>query len=155
MLIDFYIPIKISRASVVPPSFLYIKNNIPNGIFVVYPYSKTVYSTYWLSTINKPIINPRDVVRKSPTFNSEVFTKNLLTSDGMSKAKSLGANYLLYYHIGNPDIKSIKDLENEGRVNKIQVFNFNHESEIKYLNLIRLINSEDPLEASVEIYKIN
>lgn len=98
-LLEFYIPIKITNAKTPPAVYTYIKEtDSQKSPIVVYPYSKTSEAVFWISTYNKPLINPRSYENLSTGFKSEDFTADLITLAGLEKARDLGAKYLVYFY---------------------------------------------------------
>lgn len=95
---EFYIPVKIYDASRAPKVYTYLLNKFGDkSPIAVYPYSKTNAALFWLPYYKKPLINPRFYSDSASGFNSEVFTKSLISCAGIDSARELGMKYLIVF----------------------------------------------------------
>lgn len=96
---EFFIPLKITHVGTPPKVYAYIKATDPlKSPIVVYPYNKTNEALFWMNVYQQPLINPRGYSNKDTGFVSEDFTNLLTTSQGLEKARIMGAKYLVYFY---------------------------------------------------------
>ena len=98
-LAESFITIKITNVSASPKVYTYIGDTVlQKSPIVVYPYSKTTDAVFWISTYKQPLINPRFYEDTKTGFIAEDFTKNLNTTNGLNKAREMGAKYMVYFY---------------------------------------------------------
>jgi hypothetical protein len=106
-LVEFFIPIKVTDVSIPPKIYTYLaKKSTYKFPIVVYPYSKTSDAAFWIGVYKEPLINPRFYENYQTGFVSEEFTKNLVTADGIDKAREMGAAYLIYFYETDKNVNS-------------------------------------------------
>lgn len=96
---EFIIPLKITHVGTPPQVYTYIGKADPlKSPIVVYPYNKTNEALFWMRVYQQPLINPRGYLDRNTAFVSEDFTSLLTTSQGLEKARIMGAKYLVYFY---------------------------------------------------------
>ena len=96
---EFFIPLKITHIGTPPKIYTYIgtTDSLKSPI-TVYPYNKTNEALFWMTTYSQPLINPRTYENKGTNFAASDFTKLLNTTNGLEKARYMGAKYLVYFY---------------------------------------------------------
>jgi len=105
-----------------PKVYKYIGEINESKPFVVFPYSKTRMATFWVKEHGKPLINPWGYSIASTGFDSEKFTKSLDTCEGISDARSRGAEYLVYFYNEHNKPEKFSELERSGIIKEAALF---------------------------------
>lgn len=95
---EFLIPFQITQINNLPENFKYVKAMTSNS-FVVYPYSYTNYSSFWINQINKGLHNPRDYYYNNGEYSLDV-TNSLKSCVGLRKIQN-HTNTLLVFENEN------------------------------------------------------
>lgn len=118
-LFEVFVPQSIKKMDTPPQVYKYIGQYAQKGAkIVVYPYSKTNDALFWLPTYKKELVNPRGY--EYTNFNSESFTKNIPTENGLKTLNEMGVNYLVVFK--NTDGKSLKFLSNSKKLLLVKEF---------------------------------
>lgn len=95
---ELYVPLKLTYVGTIPNSIYFLKNNISvDSVIATYPYNKANYVFFWQREHAKKIMNPKGYFDIQSNFDSEKFTKNLVTCEGVIKAIDLGMTHLVNY----------------------------------------------------------
>jgi hypothetical protein len=100
-LFEFYIPVKISNVSSVPPVYEFLSRiDDPEIIIATYP-NQGAEDIFWITRHKKRLINPRAYKNPEFNFDANLFTKNLSTTEGLLEAKKLDVSYIVFYKSQN------------------------------------------------------
>jgi hypothetical protein len=95
-LLETFVPVKISKVESPPNIYTYMQAQTSEGSkFAVYPYPLTREAFFWLPVHQRLLINPREY--RYGEFDSEKFTKNLNTIEGLQHLQELEADYLVVH----------------------------------------------------------
>lgn len=94
-LLETYIPSKIQKLTVPSQSYVYLQNTPINSKFIVYPYSKSEETFFWLSVHKRLLINMP--MYKNEKYDSQMLTKSLTSESGLKNIQNLDVNYLLVF----------------------------------------------------------
>lgn len=154
---EFFVPLKITLVDKSPEVYSSLaKKHDEKTPIVIYPYSKTVESAFWITTHNQPIINPRAYSDPEKKFESESFTKSLNTPQGLTEARKLGAKYLVYFV--NSDSKTSLEFFNTSEyLSQEEQFTptgvINPPAPLFYDKFIKLVDAGDPWENAAILYR--
>jgi len=123
---ETFVPIKIRNMNTPLSVYSYLGNTHAGSNFIVYPYSKTNESIFWLDAHKSYLLNPRMYNQKG--FDSETFTMELNTIEGISKITSsfLSVDYLVVF-------KDIPDIDRNFFFNNTNILKLEMEFEDAYL----------------------
>lgn len=111
--IIFAIKIPVININKPPEEIAFLKEKYPESVpYAVYP-KGDYYSIFWIVSHEDLLINPVDFVNNETGFNSNEFSKNLITKEGINEFLSQNPKYLIYY----PDKISDDDLEKITKIN--------------------------------------
>lgn len=108
----FAIKIPVINVSKPPLEISYLKERYPDSVpYAVYP-KGDYYSIFWIISHEDLLINPVNFVNYETGFNSNEFSKNLITEEGIKEFLSFNPRYLLYYEesISDEDLISISSI---------------------------------------------
>ena len=109
----FAIKIPVININKPPEEIAFVKGKYPESVpYAVYP-KGDYYSIFWIVSHEDLLINPVDFVNNETGFNSNEFSKNLITKEGINEFLSQNPKYLIYY----PDKISDDDLEKITKIN--------------------------------------
>lgn len=109
----FAIKIPVININKPPEEIAFVKGKYPESVpYAVYP-KGDYYSIFWIVSHEDLLINPVDFVNNETGFNSNEFSKNLITKEGINEFLSQNPKYLTYY----PDKISDDDLEKITKIN--------------------------------------
>ncbi|MDD5606855.1 MAG: hypothetical protein PHN37_03285 [Candidatus Pacebacteria bacterium] len=92
-LFETYIPIKIQKHSQPPEVYSFIGESYSKVNLIVYPYNESKKAFFWINVHDSYLINVRDFADDS--FESEKFTKELVTKEGFENAVLIENLYLV------------------------------------------------------------
>ncbi|HXK52626.1 hypothetical protein H6802_04285 [Candidatus Nomurabacteria bacterium] len=137
-----YIPLKVTKYSYPPSILSYIKENLPkDSVIAVYPFSNVNEYMFWISYTQRPIINPRGFGQGSFGFESDKFTENLVSCEGMQEAIDLGVGYVLVYNISSLSSRIVDFITHNQFLKQLYVYKTN-------------ISGEDSFSQEIILYKI-
>ena len=116
-IVEFYVPFRYTTYQEEPSVYKYIRNATEKeSVIVLYPYNKSGEVTFWMRSYQRALVNPGGF--SAPNFDSQDFTEELITCAGLSEAKDLGADHLLFFKdIGSDKAKAIDFFENQLKSN--------------------------------------
>jgi len=122
-LFEFYVPISTFNTSKVPPVYEYLskvdktvsfdftgltgKRGFYEGPLIIaeYPGGRSE-DIFWITKHHKGFINPRMYKNEEYGFDSDNFTKKLITEEGLSNARKYGVSFVIFHKDRNPEIGS-------------------------------------------------
>jgi hypothetical protein len=156
-LMEFYIPIKITKVQTPPQVYTYIKNaTAQNSVIAVYPENETTQAIFWTLYTRQPLSNPYQLSYNG--FSAGDFTKSLITNEGIEKAKQLGVNYLVYFK--NKDKHVLVDqqfFDTNLNLIKVKEFTSNSPSDVNtgiLSSFVRISDVGDTKDTSAILYQI-
>jgi len=109
----FAIKIPVININKPPEEIVFVKEKYPESVpHAVYP-KGDYYSIFWIISHEDLLINPVNFVNYETGFDSNEFSKNLITPEGIQEFLTHNPRYLIYY----PDNISDDDLEKITKVN--------------------------------------
>ena len=150
-LLEFYVPITFTKINETPAVYTYIKESTPaDSVLTVYPYNAAISTEYWIKEHQRKFINPRGYM------DSEDFTQDLQTEEGILKARDLGATYLIFFkYAGNKTRTKEEQIFNTSAyLTKITELNYENELVENHL-LYKIKNLGNSKESSAIIYRVN
>jgi len=108
----FAIKIPVINVSKPPLEIAYLKEKYPDSVpYAVYP-KGDYYSIFWIISHEDLLINPVNFVNYETGFNSNEFSKNLITEEGIKEFLNHNPKYLIYYsgNISNEDLERINKI---------------------------------------------
>ena len=109
----FAIKIPVININKPPQEIAFVKEKYPESVpYAVYP-KGDYYSIFWAISHKDLLINPVNVVNYETGFDSNEFSKNLVTQEGVEEFLKHTPKYLIYY----PENISDKDLEKINKIN--------------------------------------
>jgi hypothetical protein len=155
---ELYIPIKITKITESPKVFDYLKDSTENSDKIItYPYNKVITSQLWMNGRIDRLINMRYIMNIGKSLDSENFTKSLVTTEGLGCAKSLGAEYLIYFYESDPDRKINQEFLNNSAI-LLQDFSEEGSDLLDLANLQKFVIISDVgavKSNSARLYKLN
>jgi hypothetical protein len=140
----------------VPVVYKYINENLPqDSVLVAYPYNSSIDVLFWSNQHNRVLMNPRDY--KSPTFDSEEFTQNLKTPEGLKLAKDLGATHLIFFkYAGDKDrVMEEKFFKESKNLTLIGTFDELISGKEYQSDFLKIVDFENYKRSYSYLYKIN
>jgi len=129
--LEHLIPYKITQISETPEIYKYMGKALnKNYSAIIYPQSFTKNYFFWMPTHQTPITNPSGF--KFGDFDSNKFTKEINTCEGLKMARYLGVKYLIVYNQEN-EVSFFKNNKNLK-----QLFKFNERNNLKETNYLLL-----------------
>ncbi|MFC1722082.1 hypothetical protein ACFL0C_00355 [Patescibacteria group bacterium] len=125
-LFETYIPIKFFRLE---NGEVYTEINSiteEGSRFAVYPYSRTKEAFVWLPNHRRSLVNVRDYL--SANFESETFTKNLPTEEGIKELKNNDVDYLVVFKDAKDEMEFFLQSEKINLIKsseKVNIFSVN------------------------------
>jgi len=92
----FAVEIPIIDTKQIPSEIIFLEKQKNKSTFVVYPRAD-YYSIFWILQHKKRIINPIGLKSSDLLFNSQEFTSQLITKEGIEAVKSMNVDYLVFY----------------------------------------------------------
>ena len=109
----FAIKIPVININKPPQEIAFVKEKYPGSVpYAVYP-KGDYYSIFWIISHEDLLINPVNYVNYEIGFDSNEFSKKLITEDGIQEFLNQNPKYLIYY----PENISNDDLEKIGKTN--------------------------------------
>lgn len=109
----FAIKIPVININNPPEEIAFVKDKYPESVsYAVYP-KGDYYSIFWIISHEDLLINPVNFVNYETGFDSNEFSKNLVTEEGIQEFLKHNPKYLIYY----PNNISDDDLEKISKVN--------------------------------------
>ncbi|MBW6441970.1 hypothetical protein K0B04_03675 [Patescibacteria group bacterium] len=109
----FAIKIPVININKPPEEIAFVKEKYPESVpYAVYP-KGDYYSIFWIISHEDLLINPVNFINYETGFNSNEFSKNLITEEGIQEFLNKDPKYLIYY----PEKISDDDLEKIGEIN--------------------------------------
>ena len=109
----FAIKIPVININKPPQEIAFVKEKYPESVpYAVYP-KGDYYSIFWAISHKDLLINPVNVVNYETGFDSNEFSKKLITQEGIKEFLKHNPKYLIYY----PENISDKDLEKINKIN--------------------------------------
>jgi hypothetical protein len=109
----FAIKIPVININKPPQEIAFVKEKYPESVpYAVYP-KGDYYSIFWVISHEDLLINPVNFVNYETGFESNGFSKNLITQEGIEEFLEHNPKYLIYY----PENISDKDLEKINKIN--------------------------------------
>jgi hypothetical protein len=109
----FAIKIPVININKPPEEIAFVKENYPESVpYAVYP-KGDYYSIFWIISHEDLLINPVNFINYETGFDSNEFSKNLITEEGIQQFLEKDPKYLIYY----PDNVSDDDLEKIYKLN--------------------------------------
>lgn len=109
----FAIKIPVININKPPEEIAFVKERYPGSVpYAVYP-KGDYYSIFWIISHEDLLINPVNFVNYETGFDSNEFSKRLITEDGIKEFLKLSPKYLIYY----PNNISGDDLEKITKIN--------------------------------------
>lgn len=116
-LAETYVPPKIAVYDKVPPPYVYMGTQVPMKIkFLVYPYSKSNESLFWMPDHKQCLMNVRGYVYEK--ISAEDLTLRLFEPGMLGEAKDLGVTHVLIYQ---PDTYT-KDVSSTSQLELVEKF---------------------------------
>src|SRR3990167_8250421 len=119
-LIETFIPFDFVKKEIPPNVYLFLnKNTSENTIFAVYPNNATLDALYWVYAHKRNLLNPK--YYSSQYMDSEEFTKNLNTNEGIYKLLEFDGEYLIVFkNITREDREFFENEQNLTIVNEFE-----------------------------------
>ena len=108
----FAIKIPVININNPPQEIAYVKEKYPESVsYAVYP-KGDYYSIFWIISHEDLLINPVNFVNYETGFDSNEFSKNLVTEDGVKEFLNKDPKYLIYYpeNVSEDDLEKISEL---------------------------------------------
>jgi hypothetical protein len=109
----FAIKIPVININKPPQEIAFVKEKYPESVpYAVYP-KGDYYSIFWIISHEDLLINPVNFMNHETGFDSNEFSKNLITEEGIKEFLKHNPKYLIYY----PENISDEDLEKINKIN--------------------------------------
>ena len=109
----FAIKIPVINVNKPPQEIAFVEEKYPESVpYAVYP-KGDYYSIFWIISHEDLLINPVNFVNYETGFDSNEFSKNLITEEGIQEFLKHNPKYLIYY----PNNISDDDLEKISKIN--------------------------------------
>jgi hypothetical protein len=108
----FAIKIPVININKPPQEIAYVKEKYPESVpYAVYP-KGDYYSIFWIISHEDLLINPVNFINYETGFDSNDFSKNLITEEGIQVFLEQNPKYLIYYpqNISNDDLEKITEI---------------------------------------------
>jgi len=108
----FAIKIPVININKPPQEIAFVKEKYPESVpYAVYP-KGDYYSIFWIISHEDLLINPVNFVNYETGFDSNEFSKNLVTQEGIQEFLDKDPKYLIYYpeNISNDDLQKIAEI---------------------------------------------
>lgn len=108
----FAIKIPVININKPPQEIAYVKEKYPESVpYAVYP-KGDYYSIFWIISHEDLLINPVNFINYETGFDSNDFSKNLITEEGIQGFLEQNPKYLIYYpqNISNEDLEKITEI---------------------------------------------
>jgi len=95
-----------------PEEIAFVKEKYPESVpYAVYP-KGDYYSIFWIISHEDLLINPVNFVNYETGFDSNEFSKKLITEEGIREFLDKDPKYLIYYpeNISNDDLEKIAEI---------------------------------------------
>jgi len=105
----FAIKIPVININKPPAEIAFVKEKYPGSVpYAVYP-KGDYYSIFWIISHEDLLINPVNFINYETGFDSNEFSKNLITEEGIQDFLEKEPKYLIYYpnNISNDDLEKI------------------------------------------------
>jgi len=108
----FAIKIPVININKPPEEIAFVKEKYPESVpYAVYP-KGDYYSIFWIISHEDLLINPVNFINYETGFDSNEFSKNLVTQEGIQEFLDKDPKYLIYYpeNISNDDLEKIAEI---------------------------------------------
>jgi len=108
----FAIKIPVININKPPQEIAFVKEKYPESVpYAVYP-KGDYYSIFWIISHEDLLINPVNFVNYETGFDSNEFSKKLITEEGIREFLDKDPKYLIYYpeNISNDDLEKIAEI---------------------------------------------
>ncbi|MFZ5424786.1 MAG: hypothetical protein ACOZAO_03195 [Patescibacteria group bacterium] len=117
-LAEVFVPVKVFNYSNTPEVYTALSELPPEeSYFAVYPYSESDEAFFWLWQHKRLLINPR--FYSTATFDSETFTKNLATDQGLQSLSAYSNAYLVVIK-EKTEVSTLDFFESSNKLKKIK-----------------------------------
>ena len=108
----FAIKIPVININKPPQEIAFVKEKYPESVpYAVYP-KGDYYSIFWIISHEDLLINPVNFINYETGFDSNEFSKNLITEEGIREFLDKDPKYLIYYpeNISDDDLEKIAEI---------------------------------------------
>ncbi|KKS07493.1 hypothetical protein A3K01_02620 [candidate division WWE3 bacterium RIFOXYD1_FULL_43_17] len=121
----FTVKIPVININKPPSEIAFVKEKFPTSVsYAVYP-KGDFYSIFWILSHEDILMNPVDLVNFETGFETNVFSRGLISDEGLKEFLNNRPKYLIYYSnkISDDSLESIKEI-NPGISSREDIYRF-------------------------------